>query len=241
MAPIPFSYPFARARLFYPANLFKRTFNSTRSRVPERRGGWFLALLCRFIEDYQISVVARATMLKTKTTITLTLTLTLTISPPRIQCRRATRHSVTIDEREKERKANGSLATSGSSFRLVLSATAVYSLRLFLLVLRERATRDFLVLVLVVESRDDGYEDFRPSRARNCPRLLSAVFPRTGAVSRCVPLLFLFPLRPQSASLFLHRPLPSSASPFPSVCLLSLLRVVIPFAKLVRPPDEAAW
>lgn len=160
-----------------------------------------------------------------------------------IQRRRATRRTVTIGKRAAgERKASRS-----RHIRIVFQTRPSLSrsvLRLFLLVPRERAFSPRLARRLPCPRR----RTTRRSRgllssAREILVLLLLRFSRTRLSYRG-----LFLSSSSSFSCFSFSPSPSrtvslsffavlfpSASPFPSVCLLSLLRVVIPFAKLLAP------
>jgi len=149
--------------------------------------------------------------------------------------------SVTIDGRAVERKASGS-----RHIRIVFQTRPTRSVCPPPLSPRsERASPRLppAFLVLVVEPRD-GPEDSRPPRERSVSS--SCGFPAHGCrIAVCSspsppppllppPLAPCLPLR-LGLSLSFFAVLFPSASPFPSVCLLSLLRVVIPFAKLLAP------
>lgn len=166
--------------------------------------------------------------------------------PSRIQRRRAARRTVTIGRRAGERKASGS-----RHIRIVFQTRPSLprsALRLFLLVPRERAFPQPARCLPRPRRRTTRRSRGLLSSAREI-RVLLLRFSRTRLSYRD---LFLSSSSSSSFSCFSFSPSPSrtvslsffavlfpSASPFPSVCLLSLLRVVIPFAKLLA-PDEAA-
>lgn len=152
--------------------------------------------------------------------------------------------SVTINRGAVERKASGS-----RHIRIVFQTRPTRSACPPPLSPRsERASPRLppAFLVLVVEPRDDR-EDSRPPRERSVSS--SCGFSAHGCrVAVCSssspppspppllppPLAPCLPLR-LGLSLSFFAVLFPFASPFPSVCLLSLLRVVIPFAKLLAP------
>lgn len=144
--------------------------------------------------------------------------------------RRAARRTVTIGRRAGERKASGS-----RHIRIVFQTRPSLprsALRLFLLVPRERAfPRAGSLDAFLVEPRD-GREDSCPPREKSASS--SCGFRAHGC--RIAVVRFSFSPSPsRTVSLSFFAVLFPSASPFPSVCLLSLLRVVIPFAKLLAP------